>query len=51
VTLAYLYDDALLSALFDITDVGYYEMLKQKADSMHIDYSNIPITFFGAIAA
>jgi RND family efflux transporter MFP subunit len=45
VTLAYLYDDALLSALFDITDVGYYEMLKQKADSMHIDYSNIPITF------
>jgi RND family efflux transporter MFP subunit len=45
VTLAYLYDDSILAALFDITDVGYFEMLKQKADSMNIDYANIPIAF------
>jgi RND family efflux transporter MFP subunit len=45
VTLAYLYDDTVLSALFDITDVGYFEMIKQRADSMRLDYSNIPITF------
>lgn len=49
VTLATIYDDSKLSAVFNIEDTQFMRMMDNKGSRQELDYARIPVTFEGTL--